>query len=77
MILVFLTKCRDYRARVHTGPGGDTRTSYIMGHPTIYFSEASAWTSTYLFPSVLFHTFIEQNETAFKIVHREGGSNPN
>ena len=30
MILGFLTKYRDYRARVHTGPGGDTSTSYIM-----------------------------------------------
>ncbi len=30
MILGFLTKYRDYRVRVHTGPGGDTSTSYIM-----------------------------------------------
>ncbi len=30
MILGFLTKYRDYRARVHTGTGGDTGTSYIM-----------------------------------------------
>ncbi len=28
--LGFLTIFRDYRARVHTGPGGDTSTSYIM-----------------------------------------------
>ncbi len=26
---MILTKYRDYRARVHTGPGGDTSTSYI------------------------------------------------
>ena len=37
MILVFLTKYRDYRARVHTGPGGDTSTSYtIMEKCTIH-----------------------------------------
>ncbi len=30
MIFGFLTKYRDYRARVHKGPGGDTSTSYIM-----------------------------------------------
>ena len=30
MILAFLTKYRDDRTRVHTGPGGDTSTSYIM-----------------------------------------------
>ena len=30
MILGFLTKYRGYRARVHTGPGGDTSTSYNM-----------------------------------------------
>ena len=30
MIWGFLTKYRDYRARLHTGPGGDTSTSYIM-----------------------------------------------
>ena len=31
MILGSLTKYRDYRARVHTGPGGATSsTSYIM-----------------------------------------------
>ena len=33
MILGFLTKYRDYHARVHTGPGGDTSTSYIMAIP--------------------------------------------
>ncbi len=30
MIFGFLTKYRDYRAPVHTGPGGYTSTSYIM-----------------------------------------------
>ena len=40
MILGFLTKYRDYRARVHTGPGGDTSTSYIMFAALLFhFSE--------------------------------------
>ena len=30
MILGFLTKYRDYLARVHTGPGGDTSTFYTI-----------------------------------------------
>ena len=30
MILGFLTKYRNYRARVHTGTGGDTSSSYNM-----------------------------------------------
>ncbi len=36
MILGFFTKYRGYRARVHTGPGGDTGTSYIMAIAMIF-----------------------------------------
>ncbi len=54
----YLTKHRDYRARVHTGPGGDTSTSYIMVlcKRRHYYSGMKEWESmcisseSFLFP---------------------------